>query len=52
MKLFGGNLHVYSDVQDMEVPHVSITNVATIDSNSDVGNVGRSMGLGSSIQTN
>jgi hypothetical protein len=50
-ELSGRNLHVYSDVQDMEVPHVSITNAATMDSNKDVGNVGGSMGLGSSVQT-
>jgi hypothetical protein len=33
------------------VPHVSITDAATMDSSKDVGNVGGSMGLGSSIQT-
>jgi hypothetical protein len=50
-ELSGGNLHVHSDVQDMEVPHVSITDAATMDSNRDVGNVGGSTGLGSSVQT-
>jgi hypothetical protein len=35
----------------MEVPHVSITDAATMDSNRDVGNVGGSMGLGSLVQT-
>jgi hypothetical protein len=50
-KLSGGNLHVHSDVQDMEVPHVSITDVATMDNSRDVGNFGGSTGLGSSVQT-
>jgi hypothetical protein len=50
-ELCGGNLHVHSDMQDMEVPHVSITDAATMDSNRDVGNVGGSTGLGSSVQT-
>jgi hypothetical protein len=35
----------------MEVPHVSITDAATMDSNRNVGNVGGSTGLGSSVQT-
>lgn len=51
-ELSGRNLHVHSDVQDMGVPHVSITDVATMDNNKDVGNVGGSEGLGSSVQTN
>jgi hypothetical protein len=47
----GGNLHVHSDVHDMEVPHVSIIDAATMDNNRDVGNVGESTGIGSSVQT-